>query len=346
MADDQITVAVAADVSDFTDGMAEASAAADATFGRIRASAQSASSSMDQSFAAGADQLTKQQQKLAASWLAMFRPINAAFDSSIAGMILGTTTWQKAVARIGQSIVAEEIGNALKIAENWAVTELVKTTATQQGVAARTAAANASQGGFLAMVAEQLARWLGLETGKTAATDAGEATRAATQTATSAAGLAAMVARGFAQIEIDAAVAAAGAMAATAAIPIVGPELAPEVAAATYAETIGWAAGMGGGVASAAGGLWEVPGTMLSVLHPEESVIPASVANPMRDFFAGGSALAPAQTGDIHIHGPLVSAIDTQTGAQFLKNNMRAIAKGLASELRNFNSNLTPALGG
>ena len=92
MTDDQITVGVAADISDFTDGMEQASAAA------------------------GADQMTKQQQKLAASWLAMFRPINAAFDSSITGMILGTTTWQKAVARIGQSIVAEEIGNALKIA--------------------------------------------------------------------------------------------------------------------------------------------------------------------------------------------------------------------------------------
>jgi len=248
------------------------------------------------------------------------------------------------VARIGQSIVAEEVGNALRIAENWAVTELVKTTATEEGAAARTAAENASQGGFLAMIAEQLARWLGLETDKTAATDAGEAARAATQTASAAAGLAAMVARGFAQIEIDAAVAAAGAMAATAAIPLVGPELAPTAAAAAYAETMGWAAGMGGGIASAEGGMWEVPGTILSVLHPEESVIPASVANPMRDFFSAGAATAGG--GDIHIHGPLVSAIDTQTGAQFLKNNMRTIARGLASELRNFNAHLTPALGG
>ena len=345
MTDDTITVGVAADISDFTAGMAQAGAVADETFGRIRASSAQAAGGMDASFAAGADQLTKQQQKLAASWIAMFRPINAAFDSSITGMILGTTTWQKAVARIGQSIVAEEVGNALKIAENWVVTELVKTTATQQGAAVRGATETASQSGFLGLIAEQLARWLGLETGKTAATDAGEATRAATQTATAAAGLAAMVARGFAQIEIDAAVAAAGAMAATAAIPIVGPALAPEVAAATYAETLGWAAGMGGGIASAAGGMWDVPGTILSVLHPEESVIPASVANPMRDFFSGGAAAGGAG-GDIHIHGPLVSAIDTQTGAQFLKNNMRAIAKGLATELRNFNSNLTPALNG
>ncbi|MDE2166543.1 MAG: hypothetical protein KGJ66_09430 [Alphaproteobacteria bacterium] len=38
MADDRITVGVAADISNFTDGMAQAGAAADETFGRIRAS--------------------------------------------------------------------------------------------------------------------------------------------------------------------------------------------------------------------------------------------------------------------------------------------------------------------
>ncbi|HEV2162237.1 MAG TPA: hypothetical protein VGR52_08415, partial [Stellaceae bacterium] len=248
--------------------------------------------------AAGADQMTKQQQKLAASWLAMFRPINAAFDSSITGMILGTTTWQKAVARIGQSIVAEEIGNALKIAENWAVTELVKTSATEAGAASRTAA-------------EQ---------------SAGDAS------------LASLALKAIKAITTDAAQTFAGVFA------FLAPEMGPAAAApAAASEAVVLAAT--GAVASAAGGLWDVPGTILSVLHPGESVLPASVANPMRDFFSGGgSGAAPA--GDIHIHGPLVNAIDTQTGAQFLKNNMRAIAKGLAAELRNFNANLTPSLNG
>lgn len=299
MADDStVTVGVNADISNFTDGMAQASAAADATFGRIRASAQSAADGMDKSFGAGADQMTQQQQKLAASWLAMFRPINAAFDSSITGMILGTTTWQKAVARIGQSIVAEEVGSALKIAENWAVTELVKTAATQQGVAARTAAEQSAGDASLASLA--------LKAIKAITTDA-------TQT--------------FAGV-----------------FAFLAPEMGPAAAAPAAASEATVLAATGA-VASAAGGLWDVPGTILSVLHPEESVIPASVANPMREFFSSGAS-ATAPTCDIHIHGPLVSAIDTQTGAQFLKNNMRAIAKGLASELRNFNSNLTPALNG
>ncbi|MGH7007200.1 MAG: hypothetical protein ACRED7_02230, partial [Stellaceae bacterium] len=219
---------------------------------------------------------------------------------SIAGMILGTTTWQKAVARIGQSIVAEEIGNALKIAENWAVTELVKTTATEAGAAERTAA-------------EQ---------------SAGDAS------------LASLALKAIKAITADAAQTFAGVFA------FLAPEMGPAAAApAAASEAVVLAATGAVDMASAAGGLWEVPGTILSVLHPEESVIPASVANPMRDFFSGGASGA-APTGDIHIHGPLVSAVDTQTGAQFLKNNMRAIAKGLAAELRNFNANLTPSLGG
>jgi len=301
MADDSsVTVGVAADISNFTDGMAQASAAADETFGRIRASAQSAAAGMDKSFAAGADQMTRQQQKLAASWLAMFRPINAAFDTSITGMILGTTTWQKAVARIGQSIVAEEVGNALKIAENWAVTELVKTTATQQGTASRAAA-------------EQ---------------SAGDAS------------LASLALKAIKAITTDAAQTFAGVFA------FLAPEMGPAAVAPAAASQAAVLASIGSiDMASAAGGMWDVPGTILSVLHPEESVIPASVANPMRAFFSGGASAA-AQTGDIHIHGPLVSAIDTQTGAQFLKTNMRAIARGLAAELRNFNSSLTPALNG
>ncbi|MDE2229900.1 MAG: hypothetical protein KGL11_12790 [Alphaproteobacteria bacterium] len=296
MTDDQVTVGVAADIADFSAGMAQAGAVADETFGRIRTSCQRAADGMNASFGRGTDRLTRQQQKLAASWIAIFRPINAAFDRSIAGMILGTTTWRKAVARIGQSILAEEVGNALKLAENWVVTELVKTTATEEGAAARTAA---DQGA-------------------------------------GATSLASLVLNAIKAITNDAAQTFAGVFAFLA--PEMGPAAAAPAAAA-QGEVMMAIAGL-----SAAGGIWDVPGTVLSVLHPEESVIPAAVANPMRDFFSGGAVAGAG--GDIHIHGPLVSAIDTRTGALFLKANMRAIAKGLASELRNFNSSLTPALDG
>jgi len=161
-------------------------------------------------------------------------------------------------------------------------------------------------------------------------------------TAEQLAGQAASVAAGFSQIEIDAAVAAAGAFAATAQIPYIGPELAPEAAAAAYAATIGWAAGLGGGIAGLDVGAWSVRQGGLAYVHTGETVTPA-VPGPnfnqgMAAALAGGGG-----EGDIHIHGPLVQAIDTQTGAKFLLNNMQTIARGIAREIRNANGHLSAA---
>lgn len=103
------------------------------------------------------------------------------------------------------------------------------------------------------------------------------------------------------QILASAAVAAAGAFAATAAIPYIGPELAPEAAAAAFTATAAWA-----GVASAAGGMLSVPSdNFLINAHAGESVLPANIAGPMRDFFSGGSD--GGGSGDLHLHGPLVA---------------------------------------
>jgi hypothetical protein len=161
-----------------------------------------------------------------------------------------------------------------------------------------------------------LASWLGFESAKTTATVAGNA-----------AGIAASITAGFGQIQIDAAVAAAGAMAAISAIPFVGPALAPAVAAETYATTLAWASGLGAALVSAEGGMWQVPGDTLANIHKDESVIPANVANPMRDFFEGG---AGGGIGDTHFHGPLVQV----SGAAAADPN--AIAAAVARAVRDF----------
>ena len=74
------------------------------------------------------------------TWQSLMQPIQRAFDTSITGMILGTTSLQKAVAHIGQSILAEFVNLGVKMATNWIASELAKTTATEAGAAARTAA--------------------------------------------------------------------------------------------------------------------------------------------------------------------------------------------------------------
>lgn len=73
------------------------------------------------------------------AWQSLVQPIQRAFDTSITGMILGTTTLQKSVTNITQSIIGEFVSAGVKMVTNWIASELAMTTATEAGVAARTA---------------------------------------------------------------------------------------------------------------------------------------------------------------------------------------------------------------
>jgi hypothetical protein len=78
---------------------------------------------------------------------------------------------------------------------------------------------------------------------------------------------------------------------------------------------------------------------MLAMVHKQESILPANIAQPMRDFFTGGGAGGGGDSFAITIQ-----AIDTQSGAQFLLNNASVIAQGLARELRNGSATLRKAM--
>ncbi len=82
-----------------------------------------------------------------AAWQKAFAPITQAFDTTIKGMIMGTTTWRKGVTNLLDSVVAEFIDAGVKMVTQWAANEMAKTAATMTGTATRTAAeqsANAS----------------------------------------------------------------------------------------------------------------------------------------------------------------------------------------------------------
>jgi hypothetical protein len=87
------------------------------------------------------------------TWQSLMEPIQRAFDKSITGMILGTTTLQKAVANIAQSIIAEFVNLGVKMVTNWMASELAMTTATEAGATARTAAEGEGMAAGLAMKA-------------------------------------------------------------------------------------------------------------------------------------------------------------------------------------------------
>jgi hypothetical protein len=101
------------------------------------------------------------------TWQSLMQPIQRAFDTSITGMILGTTTLQKAVVNIAQSIIAEFVNLGVKLVTNWIASELAMTTATEAGAAART---TADSGGMAAGLAIKAANAI-----KSIATDSAQA---------------------------------------------------------------------------------------------------------------------------------------------------------------------------
>jgi hypothetical protein len=298
---------------------------------------------------------TKTDDQLGKSFKTAFvDPSERAFDQMVSGILQGTQTWQQTMTRalsnmliseleadakwaaehalVTSGILAKDEATAKGGALTWILSEMQKTTATTSGVAVRTAAENAGQSSFIGRIGTMLGEWLGFETQKTATTITGEA-----------AGRAAQIAGAFGEIEIDAAVAAAGAFAATAQIPYVGPELAPAAAAAAYAETMGWAAGLGGGIVSAAGGLWQVPSDQLAMIHQNETVMPAAIAQPMRNFFTGAASSSGAGTGgggvEVHFH---IDTMDGASAAAFFNKNGRSIARTVSQYITN-NPSMRPA---
>ena len=337
MADDQIQVQVTADTSSFADAMQGACSAAQASFAGLQQSSQAASASIGKVGQTGkkAAQAGKQATD---DWTKSFANLDGAFSSSITGMVTGTETWQKAVRRLSQMALSDLVNLAQKQLADWIRSETQRTATTQANNVLRSTSDKTSQSGLLSTIAQTLAQWLGLETSKTAATESGNAARSASDTAAAALSAASAVARGFGMIQISAAEAGAAAFADTAEL---GPEalpLAPVAAAAAYAATMGYATGLGASLFSAAGGAWSVPSDMLALVHKQESILPAGVAQPMRDFFSAGAS------GGGDSYAITIQAIDTQSGAQFLMQNASVIAQGLARELRNANATLRSAM--
>ncbi len=174
-------------------------------------------------------------------------------------------------------------------------------------------------------VVKMVANWAASELAKTAATEEGVAERSAAEASGSGASLVADALGAIKAITSDAAQAFAGVFA------FLAPELGPAAAgpaAAAQASVLAVA----GEVVSASGGLWSVPSDMLAMVHAQGTILPPSIAGPMRSFFAGG---AGASNGVGDNYSITIQALDTQTGAQFLKNNASIIVQALQLQQRN-----------
>ena len=108
--------------------------------------------------------------------------------------------------------------------------------------------------------------------------------------------------------------------------PVMGPAAAGPAAAGSASV-----AALASGITYAESGAWNIPDNTLAYLHAGEMVVPKSFASHLRD----GQGFSSGDSYTININ-----AIDTQSGAQFLKNNASHIATLIASQVRNFNSNV------
>ncbi len=289
MANDQIAVAINADPSGLEAGMQSACQSVQTSLAQLQQLMQQANDKLA-TLGTNATKTGNQAKTANDNWAKSFAPVQRAFTTSINGMILGTTTWQKAVQRITQSVLSSSLDAAEKGLVKWLTTDQEKTNACVAGEDAR-----------------NLIQEAGLSTG-----------------------LGQTVMGALKAISASAAQAAAGAYASAAQIPYVGWLLAPAAGAAAFAAVLAF----GGKMPSAAGGLWNVPSDTLAMIHKQETILPASIAAPMRNFFTGGGAGGTG--GDTYAIS--IQAIDTQSGAQFLMNNAGTIAKGLAREKRNGNA--------
>lgn len=150
---------------------------------------------------------------------------------------------------------------------------------------------------YASMGVKTLASWAANEAAKTGATAAGTAARMALEGAAAIQSVALSAWAAIKNIMNYAWEAMAGAYKAIVGIPYVGPFLAPVAAGVAFAGV----AGAVSSIASARGG-YDIPAGVnpMTQLHEREMVLPAPIADPMRQMLAGGGS---GGTDTLHWHG-------------------------------------------
>jgi hypothetical protein len=278
-------------------------------------------------------------QQAVASWQRIIGPIESNSGSMVSSLIQGQQKFGAATRQLLLSIVSEWVTARIKIEFDY--------------LAGQAAMALGGQ----AWTEKSVLAWVFGESQKTAATVAGVTARQTAEATGKAAGMAADAAAGSSQIMNDAYQAAAGAYKAVVGIPVIGPFLAPIAAGVAFGAVAAFDT-----LTSAEGGQDRVFGAeQLTMLHRDEMVLPAHIANPLRvmirdvplslgsaslptsSISAGSSSANPARdyvmrglggsasegstsnarSGDIHIH-----ATDAQSFKTFLRSaaNRRTMA--------------------
>ena len=272
----------------------------------------------------------REEKQEATAWQGAIAEIGRAEGTMIGDLLSRRKTFAQSALQITAQFAQQEIANDLKA---MTMRKLLHET----GVGSER---TLEQGGLLFHMfieRQKDAATLQSEAAKTAAVAAGSQARVAAEAAASAESKGVQAAAAGPQVMSDAARGAAGAFAALAGIPIIGPVLGAIAAGVTFTAIAAYE-----GAATALDiGAWNVPANMTARIHQGEMVIPRPFAEGMRASGALGGGGGAGGSAELHIHVQNhIHAIDTQTGAEFLRKNSKHIASAIAHEVRLFNPEL------
>lgn len=306
-------------------------------------------------------EITRQAQteylRVVAQWRDMASTIGQGLSQTFQGMWTHSQSFLQGMIHIADQIVYKFFDMGVKLLEDWMMKEAVKLgfiktheavkniitssgEATRTGIAAagETARQGLGAAGVAAHTVQQGVKTTAAVTGEalqTGAKVAGETTRQTVGTAGA-----------ITEITGRAATSAAGAFSSTVVIPFIGPVAAPIAAAVALAAVLGFAS-----LLSAAGGIAEVPNDQLAMVHKKEAIIPAWLAEPMRQHYAnprartssiiGGAAMAGADAraathGTINFkYAPAHTMGKDVSLDEMFRRDGRSFRKWVANELRN-----------
>jgi hypothetical protein len=244
-------------------------------------------------------------QSMKQKWSEVGDAIQSSFNSSLRGLLAGTTSWAQAFKTILGDMVIFAIQKIEKMGFEWAAKELAETTATTSGAAARAAVDVGSTAAS--------------ETAKTGAVVTGVSARTAAETAGASISMATKFSEAMASIGASVAEAYAGLVAAL--VPVLGPA-APAGALAISAGVGATAVAM---IRKFDVGTDYVLNDGLAYIHKGEKIIPAQSNGAYSGGGLGG--------GDTHFHlGGLT--INGAISDSELKSKIRVIANTLKDHWR------------
>lgn len=231
----------------------------------------------------------------AQQWGEISQTITQSMNTAFQGMWTHSTNFGQAMIQLADQLVYKFFDMGSKMVQNWIASLFTRRAATQASTALETATVTAGQAAqntaVIAGQASQVAAKTGAaatEQGIIAATTgakvASEAIKSGAAVTGAATQVSAAAGAGMSEVTTNAAVAAAGAYKSTVVIPFIGPVAAPAAAALALAAVLGF----GAMIASARGGQERVPyDGQMTELHKDEMVLPAHIANPLRESLKG-----------------------------------------------------------